>query len=381
MKNNYRISVYQPFLNGRERDYVLDCLNSNWISSKGFYINKFEEAFASFVGCKYAATCSNGTVALHLAMLALDIKQDDEVIVPTLTYVASVNAISYVGAKPIFVDSLPDTWQIDPNDIRKKITSRTKAIMVVHLYGNPCDMDAITAIAREYGLFIIEDCAEAIGSYYKGQHVGTFGNVATFSFYGNKTITTGEGGMVVTNSEKRHKKILRYRGQGLAPEREYWHDIIGYNYRMTNICAAIGLAQLEQIDVFLHQKKQLVKLYKNMLSHLPVSFQMESPNSINSYWMISILVDQIKRDELREKLAEHGVETRPLFAPVHCMPMYQCNADCPVAMLLSKCGINLPSWPQLRIEDVRYICNVIEQFFYEVCSTNKSLKPSEMGRF
>ena len=225
----------------------MDCLDSSWISSKGKYINLFEENLANYVGVKHAASVSNGTVALHLALLALGISAGDEVIVPTLTYIASVNAIVYTGATPVFVDSLSDSWQVDPADIRRKITNRTKAILCVHLYGHPCDMDSLLPIARENDLFVVEDCAESLGSLYKGKHTGSFGDIATFSFYGNKTITTGEGGMVVTNDETLYDRCMHFKGQGLAKHRQYWHDVIGYNYRMTNICAAIGLAQIERI--------------------------------------------------------------------------------------------------------------------------------------
>ena len=246
-----KIPVYQPSLSGREKEYVIDCLDSTWISSKGEYINRFEQEFSKKIGVNHAITVSNGTVALHLALIALGISSEDEVIVPSLTYIASVNAISYTGAHPIFVDSLYDTWQMDPNDIIKKITPRKRAIMVVHLYGHPCDMDAIMQIASEHNLYVIEDCAEAFGSKYKENVVGSIGDIATFSFFGNRTITTGEGGMVVTNSSSLAEKVMHYKGQGLAKNREYWHDVIGYNYRMTNICAAIGLAQIEQADDFI----------------------------------------------------------------------------------------------------------------------------------
>jgi perosamine synthetase len=252
----YKIPVYQPSLKGNEKKYVNECLDSTWISSKGKFVNQFENAFAEYVGVKHAATVSNGTVAIHLALLALGIGEGDDVIVPTLTYIASVNSIAYTGANPVFVDSLQDSWQIDPADVVKKITPRTKAIMAVHLYGHPCDMDALMEICKKHDLFLIEDCAEAIGTLYKGKHVGTFGDISTFSFFGNKTITTGEGGMVVTNDETLHDRSLHFKGQGLAKHRQYWHDVIGYNYRMTNICAAIGLAQLEQIEQVLIEKKK-----------------------------------------------------------------------------------------------------------------------------
>src|SRR6266536_2224702 len=219
---NDRIPIYQPDLSGNEQKYVNECIRSTWISSKGAFISRFEENFAEFCNTPYAVSVCNGTVALHVALLALGIGEGDEVIVPTLTYVASVNAIRYVNATPVFVDSLPDTWQMDPADIARAVTPRTKAIIAVHLYGQPCDMDAVMALAKAHDLFVVEDCAEAIGTYYKGRHVGNFGDVATFSFFGNKTMTTGEGGMVTTRNPNLRKRAAHLKGQGLVDGREYW---------------------------------------------------------------------------------------------------------------------------------------------------------------
>lgn len=286
-----KIPVYQPLLTGNEKKYVNDCLDTNWISSKGKYIAEFERKFAAYHQVKYAATVSNGTVALHLAMVVLGIGPGDEVIVPTLTYIAPVNAITYTGAIPVFVDSLQDTWQMDPADIKKKITPATRAIMVVHLYGHPCDMGAIMAIAKEHDLFVIEDCAEDFGSKYQNQLTGTFGHIATFSFFGNKTITTGEGGMVITNDQTLYKRCVRFKGQGLAQYRQYWHDIVGYNYRMTNICAAIGLAQLEQADKLIARKRQIATWYQEGLKNLPLVVHKEPADCLHTYWMINVVFE------------------------------------------------------------------------------------------
>lgn len=354
---NIKYPVYQPSLAGNEKTYVNDCLDSTWISSKGKYISLFESSFAAYVGAKHAASVCNGTVALHLALLALGIGPGDEVIVPTLTYIASVNAISYTGATPVFVDSIADTWQMDPSDIQKKITPATKAVMAVHLYGQPCDMDTIVTICKDNDLFLIEDCAEALGSFYKGRHVGTFGDIATFSFFGNKTITTGEGGMVTTNDETLFDRSVHFKGQGLAKHRQYWHDVIGYNYRMTNICAAIGLAQLEQVEHFLAKKKQIAQWYNDAFKDTTITFHAEAKETVHSYWMCSILVqNSADRDPLRDHLAAHGIETRPLFYPVHTMPMYAKKFQKhPVAENLGWRGINIPSFPDLTEEDVKYI--------------------------
>ena len=359
------IPVYQPELSGNEKKYVNECLDTNWISAKGRFVGKFENKVAEFLGVNHAISVSNGTVALHLALMALGIGEGDEVILPSLTYVASANAITYTGAVPVFADSLYESWQIDPEDIERKITDKTRAIMVVHLYGQPCDMDPIMKIAREHDLFVVEDCAEAFGSTYKGKCVGGFGDISAFSFYGNKTITTGEGGMVVTNDPVLYERANHMKDQGLAFDREYWHDIVGYNYRMTNICAAIGLAQLEQANDFITRKKQVAEWYIEGLKGTPVEVPPVVEDTVNTYWMFSILLPKAQeRDELRKKLADAGVETRPLFYPVHLMPMYsQKYRKLKVAEDLGLRGINLPSWPGLSKEQVKYICTIIREFY------------------
>jgi perosamine synthetase len=362
-----KIPVYQPDLGGNERDYVLECLKSSWISSKGKYISLFEDGFAKKIGAAFATGVCNGTVALHLALVALGLRPGDEVIVPTLTYVASANAIAYCGATPVFVDSLADTWQIDPDDILRKLTPRTRAILVVHLYGHPCEMGVICRIAEQHRLFVIEDCAEAIGTRYRDRHVGTFGDIATFSFFGNKTITTGEGGMVVTNDPTLFERTLHFKGQGLAAHREYWHDVIGYNYRMTNICAAIGLAQLERVDEFLNRKRALAKCYIERLADLPVEMHCEAPNVTHSYWMISVLTRSAQdRERLRIALDAAGIETRPVFYPIHTMPMYASRFQRHlVAEDIASRGITLPSWPGLSEATVDNICAVIAHYYSE----------------
>jgi len=360
-----KIPVYQPSLSGKEKEYVHECMDSSWISSKGTYIHRFEDSFANKIAAKHAASVCNGTAALHLALISLGIGQEDEVIVPTLTYIASVNAIAYTGATPVFVDSTRTTWQIDPSDVRRKITPRTRAILAVHLYGHPCDMDAIMQIAGEYNLFVIEDCAEAFGTLYKGRPVGSIGHISAFSFFGNKTITTGEGGMVATNDQTLFERAVHFKGQGLAAHREYWHDVIGYNYRMTNICAAIGLAQLEQADEFIRKKRQIAGWYKDGVSGLPVEILGEADEAFSTYWMVSILTKCAEeRDTLRKHLATHGVETRPLFSPVHTMPMYSAKFQRhPVAEDLGWRGINLPSFPDLSRDNVNYIIQMLHNFY------------------
>ena len=361
---SFKYPVYQPNLSGNEKKYVQECLDSTWISSKGKFIKQFEDNFSTFTGIKYSVAVSNGTVALHVALLAIGIGKDDEVIVPTFTYIASVNSINYTGAKPVFVDSDPDTWQIDTKKIEEKISKKTKAIMAVHIYGHPCEMVEIRKIADKHKLFIIEDCAEAIGTLYKGKHVGLFGDISTFSFFGNKSITTGEGGMVCTNNKNLSDLLVRLKGQGLAKNQEYFHDIIGYNYRMTNICAAIGCAQLERVDDILIKKRQVAQDYINGLKNIPLEYHKEVGNVRHSYWMFTILVkSESTRSGLRKHLKENGIETRPTFHPVHTMPIYKTGEKFDVAEDLGKRGINLPSYPDLSEDDVRYICKTIEGYY------------------
>lgn len=364
------IPVYQPSLAGNEKKYVNECLDSTWISSKGKFVNLFETAVAEYVGTRYAAAVCNGTVAIHLALSALGVGPGDEVIVPTLTYIASVNPIVMVGATPVFVDSQRDSWQIDPADIKRKITAKTRAIIVVHLYGHPAPMHEIMEIARQYDLFVIEDCAEAFGSLIGDQHVGTFGDMATFSFYGNKTITTGEGGMVLTNDGTLYDRSVRMKGQGLAKYRTYWHDILGYNYRMTNICAAIGLAQMEQVEQLITKKLALAASYEELLRPLPIETHSQTNADIrHTFWMYSILVADGERDTIMQKLAQVGIETRPVFYPVHTMPMYATRyARHKVAEEISRRGINLPSWPDLTIEQIEYTVNALATIIHELAA-------------
>ena len=363
--NKYHIPIYQPDLSGNVKKYVNECIDTTWISSKGRFVSEFEGQFSSFVGAEHGISVCNGTVALHLALVALGLGSGDEVIVPTLTYIASVNAITYTGAKPVFVDSIRDTWQMDPADILLKITPKTKAILAVHLYGQACDLDSILEISNKHNLYLIEDCAEAFGSLYKGRHVGTFGDVSTFSFFGNKTITTGEGGMVVTKNKTLSERARHYKGQGLASDREYWHDVIGYNYRLTNIAAAIGLAQLERADEIINKKRALAEYYAKLLEDLPVEMHAEQVDTKHSYWMISILVSHAKyRDPLRSHLAADGIETRPVFYPVHTMPMYDTKfRQHPIAEDIAWRGLNLPSWPGLTNSNIEHIANSIRTYF------------------
>lgn len=347
------IPVYQPDLSGNERRYVLDCVESGWISSIGKYTGQFEQMICDYTGSRHAAALSNGTVALHLALHCLDVGPGDEVIVPTFTYIASVNTIAQTGATPVFVDCRPDDWLIDVEDVRRKITPRTKAIMPVHLYGGICDMPALMALAKEHGLKVVEDCAEALGSTLDGTHVGTFGDVGTFSFFGNKTVTTGEGGMVVAQDDALAARLRKVKGQGQSLERRYWHDEIGFNYRMTNICAAIGVAQMERIDAILKRKSRIAELYRSELRNSGVEFQRLLDGVVSSDWLVSLLLPSgVSREGVMESLAANGVDSRPVFYCAHHMPMYRTSDSHPRSEDIAERGISLPSYPGLTDEQV-----------------------------
>lgn len=367
MKSKKFIPIALPNLNGNEKKYVNDCIDTTWISSIGKYIKKFESKFAKFVGVKYAISCCNGTVALHLPLLAYDIKFGDEIIVPTLTYIATANAVRYCGATPVFVDSESDTWNIDPDKIEEKITKKTKGIIVVHLYGHPVNMDPIMKIAKKYKLFVIEDAAEAHGAKYKNKTVGSIGHVGTFSFFGNKIITTGEGGMVVTNNKILAKKIKILKEQGMNPKRRYWFLKVGYNYRMTNIQAAIGLAQLEKINWHMRMRKKVARLYYKNLK--PLSKYLELPTekkwASHSFWMFSVLLKnsiKISRNKFMQILLKSGVETRPVFYPLTDMPPFKNETEkFLVAKQIAARGMNLPTHSKLTNENIKYITNMIKK--------------------
>jgi perosamine synthetase len=356
------IPVAAPVFAGNEKSYVLDCMDSTWISSNGKYIPRFEAALADFCQVKHAISCSNGTTALHLALLALGVKPGDEIIVPTLTFVATANAVTYCGARPVFVDSESQTWNIDPALIEAKITSATKGIIAVHLYGQPADMDSILAITRKHSLFVIEDAAEAHGARYHGQPVGSIGLASTLSFYGNKILTTGEGGAVLTSDEKLANSARLLRDQAVDSQRRYWFSTIGYNYRMTNIEAAIGLAQLEKAGWHMQRRLECAAWYREDLGGVPgLIFQSEQPSSQHAFWMVTVLLKErsrATRDEMMSRLLDDGIETRPVFFPVHSLPPYRdaTRQDVfPVADRIARQGISLPTWAGLTREDVRFV--------------------------
>lgn len=359
------IPVSEPVLTGNEKKYVWDCLESGWISGSGQYVDAFEKQFAAFCHTKHAIAVANGTAAMHLALLALGIGPGDEVIVPDLTYIASANAVSYCGAQPVFADVDATTWTLCPQEVARKVTSRTRAVVVVHLYGHPVNMDPILELAKAHDFYIIEDAAEAHGAEYKGRRVGGLGDIAAFSFYGNKIITTGEGGMVTTDDSSLAHRVRLLRGQGMDLERRYWFPVIGYNYRLTNLQAAIGLAQLEKIDWFIERRREVARWYTQALQNFPVSTPIEADWAKNVYWLYSICVSEdIDRDLLMVQLMEEGIETRPFFYPLHQMPPYfSCdgNQEFPVTTRLAASGINLPSSARLSDDDIAHIAKKLHQ--------------------
>lgn len=359
----YKQDVYFPVaipnLNGNEFKYLTDAFMSTWISSSGEYITRFENEFSSYSDCTYGVACSNGTVAIHLALIALGIGAGDEVIIPDLTFAATINTVLHANATPVIVDVEENSWCIDPIEIEKAITSKTKAIIPVHIYGQSCDMGAIMEIAKKHNLKVIEDCAEAHGAMYNWQKVGSFGDIGCFSFFGNKVITTGEGGMCVTNNAELDEKIRVLRDHGMSKTKRYWHDVIGYNYRMTNLQAAIGLAQLERIEEIHKNRRKYEDNYREILDNDKFTFQ----NDINKHnritWLVSVLLDEnIDREKYIVTLKEKGIDARPFFYPLSDMDIYKeyCKAETVVTHKLSKVGLNLPTYESLKsMSEIRNI--------------------------
>jgi perosamine synthetase len=340
------IPIACPDLSHREFRLLLDAFLSTWISSTGSYVQRLQEAFAAFVGRRHAIAVMNGTAALHLALAALGIGPGDEVIVPDLTFAATINAVLHCGATPVIVDIDPLNWGLSPEAAARALTPRTKAILPVHLYGRPAEIGLLAGFARAHGLFLIEDCAEAPGARYAGRPVGQFGEVGCFSFFANKILTTGEGGICVTDSDELAARLGELRDHGMAPGRRYWHERVGYNYRMTNLQAALGVAQLGRFDELFQRRQRLEQLYREALGDLPgVIFPGPLPNHIEpAVWLVSLQVPAGKRDGLIEAGRRAGLELRPFFHPLSDMPPYRCyGGDCPASRALSETGLNLPT--------------------------------------
>ncbi len=360
------IPVCQPTLGGNEAEYVLDCIESNWISSAGKYIPRFEQAFAEACDTRYGVACANGTVALHLALATLGIGPGDEVILPAFTMIATINAITYTGATPILVDSEGATWNMDLDQVSDKITPHTRAVMPVHTYGHPVDMDPLIELAERHGFNIVEDAAEAHGAEYRGRKAGSLGHAGCFSFYANKIITTGEGGMITTNDADIAHLARNLRDHAFSQERHFWHKYIGFNYRMTNMQAAVGLAQTEQIEQFVQARRANAARYTAALRKLSgIVTPPEADWAKNVFWMYSILVEDesgMTRDQLRTYLADHGIETRTFFIPMHLQPIYYHafkGQRFPIAERLCKRGFYLPSASSLTSSEIDYVTEMV----------------------
>ncbi|MEP2612600.1 DegT/DnrJ/EryC1/StrS family aminotransferase [Marinobacter alexandrii] len=351
--------ISRPALHGREVEYVTDAVKSGWVSSLGAYVNRFEEQFAAFCGVKHAISVSNGTVALHLALHAKGIGRGDEVIMPDLSFIATCNATMLTGAKPVFCDVDEETLCLDPTKLEELITPQTRAIIPVHLYGHPANMEAINAIAERHDLFVLEDAAEAHGSAIGGARVGSLGHAATFSFYANKNLTTGEGGMVTTNDDDLAAMMRTLRDHSMSPEKRYWHNQLGFNYRMTNLQAALGCAQLEQAEGLLEARRELFGWYEGELGNVDgVRLNRTASWASNTYWVICAEIDGMteqSRDVFMRALRAKGVDTRPYFYPMSRMP-YTEVANTPVAHAVAQRGINLPTYIGLSKDDVADIC-------------------------
>lgn len=350
-KQDLHFPVAIPNLSGNEFKYLTDAFMSSWISSSGEYINRFETAFASYSDAAHGVATSSGTTALHLALLALDIGEGDEVIVPDLTFAATINAVLHANATPVIVDVDPQSWCIDPRAIEAAITTKIKAIIPVHLYGQPCDMDAIMELARIHDLKVIEDCAEAHGARWRGRRVGSFGDIGCFSFFGNKVITTGEGGICTTAEEAVAERLRMLRDHGMSRTKRYWHEVVGYNYRMTNLQAAIGLAQLERIESIHQNRREYEQGYRAVLPEDRFSFQQDRAGAQRITWLVSVLLrDPATRDECMQELQAGGIDVRPFFYPLSAMPPYKqfARQPTPVAADLSARGLSLPTYESLK---------------------------------
>jgi len=360
-----QIELDAPNVGKLEKEYLNNCIDSTFISTFGPFVPEFEEKFAQYVGAQRAVSTQSGTAALHMALYQLGIGEGDEVIVPSLTFIATINPVLFVGAKPVIVDVDPITWNIDPQEIRKAITTKTKAIIPVHLYGNVCNIEEIIEIARENKLLVIEDATESLGATYKNRQTGTFGDFGCFSFNGNKLITTGGGGMIVSNNQKKAEHIKFLVNQARDSSKGYYHPEVGFNYRMTNIEASLGLAQLERIDNFLEKKRKFRKIYQEVFNDLSyIKFQEESDNASGSWWLSCIKIDKkyIDIDNLMLKLKEKGIPTRRIFIPASEMPyLKEFSKPCPNAYEIYNHGICLPSSTLNEEKDIRGAALVIKE--------------------
>ena len=364
------IPVNEPLLNDRARRYVDECLTTGWISSEGRFITAFEESWARYCGVDHGVAVSSGTAALELAVACLELEPGDEVIMPTFTIVSCALAILRAGLKPVLVDSDPRTWCLDVNAVADKITPRTRAIMPVHMYGHPADMDPLLDLARKHNLFIIEDAAESHGASYKGQIVGGIGDLSCFSFYANKIITTGEGGMILTKHRELSERLRSLRNLCFRPERRFYHTHAGHNYRLTNIQAAVGLSQVEVIEQHVKQKRWMGQAYNEQLGGISgITLPVEEPWATNVYWMYGLVLDdEVRYDavELARRLRAKGVDTRPFFLGMHEQPVFRQQGlfegeSYPVSERLATRGLYLPSGLTLTESQLSRVCEAVKE--------------------
>ena len=365
MLNHKSIPISDIWIGKKEQHLLSECVKTGWLSSQGRFVGEFEQAFATYCGVQYGVATANGTSALHLALACLDIGPGDEVIVPTLSFIGTANPVTYVGATPVFVDSDNETWNLDPKAVARAITGKTRAIIVVHLYGHPAQMDEILAIAKKHRLYVIEDACEAHGAEYRGHKVGSLGTIGCFSFFGNKIITTGEGGMLVMDRLSLVEKARMLRDHGMSRNKKYWHSYIGFNYRMTNLQAALGVAQMDRIDQVIERKRRNARLYNSLLKEVPgITLPPEAPWARPVYWLYTILIDRkfkIPRARLMKDMARRGIDTRPVFYSISRLPPYRNGGHprFPVADKISTQGLSLPSSPLLKAESIERVCDVI----------------------
>lgn len=367
MSNSELIPVSAPDVSGNERKYLNQCIDSGWVSSAGDYVKKFESGFAAYCQCKFGATVNTGTAALHLALRCLGIGEGDEVIVPAITFASTANAVLYVGATPVFADCSPNDWNLDAQQLGELLSSRTRAIIPVHLYGQPCEMAPIMALAKSREIFVVEDAAEAHGASYAGAPVGSIGDIGCFSFYGNKIITTGEGGMCVTNQTELFNRMCVLRDHGMDKRRRYWHNEVGFNYRMTNLQAAVGCAQLERIDEFVAKKRWITQQYNARLQASGCILPQDPPGGTSVFWLYTLLLPvgttYDDRDQLIRFLAERQIESRPLFYPISDMPPYQKFArPLPNSATVAARGITLPSFHGLTESQIDRVATVVREW-------------------
>lgn len=363
---NPRIHYSKPSITDLEIRYATDAAANGWGERCYEYIVRFEELFRNHIGVGYAIATSSCTGALHMALAALGVSPNDEVIIGDINWIASVAPIVYLGAKPIFVDVLADTWCIDPEKAEAAITPRTKAIIAVHLYGNLCDMDALLAIGKHHNIVIIEDAAEAIGSQWRGKRAGSMGNFGTFSFHGTKTLSTGEGGMFVTQDKGLYQKVLTLSNHGREKSqiKQFWPERVGFKYKMSNLQAAIGCAQMERIDELIARKRRIFTYYSDHLKNLPITLNPEPKDTVNGYWMPNLIVDEgvpFDRDKLLEKLKEDNIDGRVFFWPLSMLSMFKENKKNTVSYALYNRAINLPSYHDITEVEMDRVIRIIRK--------------------